>query len=47
MILFKDLLNKKSKIISDEEIKEYKIIKNIANNRKIKKITIGKKRGDL
>ena len=41
MYLFKNLLNKNSKIITDEENKEFKIIKNIANKRKIKKITIG------
>ena len=41
MHLFKNLLNKNSKIITDEENKEFKIIKNIANKRKIKKITIG------
>ena len=37
MYLFKNLLNKNSKIITDEENKEFKIIKNIAIRRKIKK----------
>ena len=47
MYLFKNLLNGNSKIITDEEIKEYKIIKNIANKRKIKKATIGSKSGNI
>ena len=47
MYLFKNLLNKNSKIITDEENKEFKIIKNIANRRKIKKITIGSNSGDI
>ena len=41
MYLFKNLLNKNSSIITDEENKEFKIIKRIAERRKIKKITLG------
>ena len=47
MYLFEKLLNKKSKIITDETNKEFKIIKNIANKRKIKKITIGTNSGNI
>ena len=47
MHLFKNLLNKNSKIITDEENKEFKTIKNIANRRKIKKITIGSNSGNI
>ena len=47
MYLFKNLLNKNSKIITDEENKEFKIIKNIANRRKIKRITIGSNSGNI
>ena len=47
MYLFKNLLRKNSKIITDEENKEFKIIKNIANKRKIKKITIGSNSGNI
>ena len=47
MYLFKKLLNKKSEIITDETNKEFKIIKNIANKRKIKKITIGTNSGNI
>ena len=47
MYLFKNLLNKNSKIITDEENKEFKFIKNLANKRKIKKMTIGSISGDL
>jgi len=47
MHLFNNLLNKKSVVITDEENKEFKFIKNIANRRKIKKITIGNRSGDL
>jgi len=47
MHLFKNLLNKNSKIITDEENKEFKIIKKIANQRKIKKITIGNNSGNI
>ena len=47
MHLFKNLLRKNSKIITDEENKEFKIIKNIANKRKIKKITIGSNSGNI
>ena len=47
MYLFKNLLKKNSKIITDEENKEFKIIKNIANKRKIKKITIGSTSGNI
>ena len=47
MYLFKKLLKKNSKIITDETNKEFEIIKNIANKKKIKKITIGTKSGDI
>ena len=47
MYLFKNLLNKKSNIITDEKNKEFKIIKNIADKRKIKKITIGTNSGNI
>jgi len=47
MYLFNKLLNQNSKIITDEENNEFKIIKNIANKRKIKKITIGKNSGNI
>ena len=41
MYLFKNLLNKNSKIITDEENKEFKILKNIASKKKLKLKTIG------
>ena len=47
MYLFKNLLNKNSKIITDEEIKEFKFIKKISKKRKIKRITIGNKSGNI
>jgi len=47
MYLFKNLLKKNSKIITDEDNKEFKIIKRIANKRRIKKITIGTKAGNI
>ena len=47
MYLFKKLIHKNSKIITDEDIKEFKILKKIATKRKIKKITIGFKSGDI
>ena len=47
MYLFKNLLKEKSKIITDEENREFKIIKNIANRRRIKKITIGTHSGNI
>ena len=47
MYLFRNLLKKNSKIITNEENKEFKTIKNIANRRRIKKITIGTTSGDL
>ena len=47
MYLFKNLLKKSSKIITDEDNKEFKIIKKIANKRRIKKITIGSKSGNI
>ena len=47
MYLFKKLLKKNSQIITDEENKEFKTIKNIAGRRKIKKITIGSASGTL
>jgi len=47
LYLFNNLLNKKSKIITDENNKEFKVIKKIANKRKIKISTIGSTTGDL
>ncbi len=47
MYLFKNLLKKDSKIITDEDNKEFKIIKKIASKRRIKKITIGTKAGNI
>ncbi len=47
MYLFKNLLNKNSKIVTDEDNREFKTIKNIADRRKIKKITIGTKSGNI
>ena len=47
MYLFKNLLKKNSKIITDEENNEFKTIKNIADRRRIKKITIGSISGNL
>ena len=47
MHLFKNLLKKNSKIITDEDNKEFKIIKKITNQKRIKKITIGSKGGNI
>jgi len=47
MYLFKNLLRKNSKIITDEENKEFKIIKSIANRKGIKPITIGTTSGNI
>ena len=47
MYLFKTLLKRNSKIITDEDNKEYKVIKGIARSRKIKKITIGSTSGNI
>jgi len=47
MYLFKNLLNKNSNIITDEENKEFKVLKNIANKRKLKKLTIGTNSGTI
>ena len=47
MYLFRNLLKKNSKIITDEDNKEFKIIKKIANQKKIKKITIGSNSGNI
>ena len=47
MYLFKNLLNKKSKIITDKENKEFKIIKGIANNKKIEIKTIGSEKANI
>jgi len=47
MHLFKNLLNKNSKIITDEENKEFNIVKSIANKKKIEKITIGSNSGKI
>jgi murE/murF fusion protein len=47
MYLFNNLLKRNSKIIADEEIKEFKFIKDISIKRKIKRITIGQKYGNI
>ena len=47
MYLFNKLLNKNSKIITDEQNKEFNLIKNIAKKKKIKIITIGSNSGNL
>jgi len=47
LYLFKQLMKKNSKIISDEDIPEFKIIKKIANKKRIKKITIGTNSGNI
>ncbi len=47
MYLFRNLLKKNSTIITDETNKEFKIIKNIASERKIKKNTIGTTSGNI
>jgi len=47
MYLFEDLLNKDSQIITDEDNKEFSLIKKISKNRKIKKITIGTNSGNI
>ena len=44
LILFREILKKKSKIISDGKIKEYKIIKQIAKKKKLKLIDIWKQK---
>ena len=41
LYLFRNLLKKHSKIITDVENQEYKIIKKISKKRKLKKLTIG------
>ncbi len=45
--LFKNLLNKNSKIITDTDNKEFSIIKKIAMNRRIEMNTIGRKFGSI
>jgi len=47
MHLFKNLLKKNSKIITDEQNKEFTLIKKIAYKKKLKKITIGYNSGNL
>ena len=47
LILFKKLMKKDSVAIFDEDTKYSKILKNICNKNKIKKLTIGKSNGDL
>ena len=47
MHLFKNLLNSKSKIITDEDNKEFKVIQQISKKRKIKTITIGSNNSDI
>jgi len=47
MYLFKKLLSKNSQIITDEENREFKTIKNISNTRLIKRSTIGVNSGNI
>ena len=47
MYLFKNLLKKNSKIITDEDNKEYLMLKKTANKRNLKKITIGSNKGNI
>ena len=47
MHLFKNLLKKNSKIITDEDNKEFKIIKKISNMKNIKVITLGSSSDNL
>ena len=47
MYLFKNLLKKNSKIITDEGNKNFNVIKNIASKKKIKKYTIGSTTGNI
>ena len=47
LYLFKNLLKKKSSIITDEDNKEFKMIEKIAKSRKLKILTIGKKSNDI
>jgi len=47
LYLFKNLLNKKSKVITDEENKEFKVIKKITSKIKIKINTIGHSSGNI
>jgi len=47
MYLFKKLLKKNSRIITDEDNIEFNKIKNIAKKRKIKKFTIGSNSGNI
>ena len=46
-ICLKNLLNKNSQIITDEENREFNIIRNISIKRKIKKFTIGTRSGNI
>ena len=47
MYLFKKLLKKNSKIVTDENNLEFKLIKKISDQKNIKRITIGSDFGDL
>ena len=47
LILFRNLLKKKSSVITDIEIPQYKIIKNITKSKKIKLSTVGIGKGSL
>ena len=47
MYLFKNLLKKNCKIITDKDNKEFKIIKKIAKKKDIQPITIGSRSGNL
>ena len=45
--LFSNLLKEKSKVITDEDIKEFKIINKVLERRRLKKITIGSASGNI
>jgi len=47
MYLFKKLIKRNSTVITDEENKQFKSIKKIAQKKKLKIITIGKKSGNI
>ena len=47
MYLFENLLRKNSAVVTDEDIKEFKIIKKISYKKKLKKFTIGKTSGTI
>tara|TARA_B100000686_G_scaffold196981_1_gene203854 strand:- start:25942 stop:28794 length:2853 start_codon:yes stop_codon:yes gene_type:complete len=45
--LFRNLLKKNSYVITDEENKEFSILKSIANNKKLRRLTIGSNSGNI